>query len=146
MATRTPIIKGRVLRNLKRRGFTLDEVNDEEIYSELTQAQNDILDDITPHYDTRFPTTSTPAVIDANTDPVIPSIWDKALEYKATSEFLADKSRMEFVTLFDNELKAHRGSAQRTDKHEPISREPGIRGEFDIGGGKGFPDRDSRWY
>ena len=53
--TRTPVIKGRVLRNLTRRGLSLESVQDEEIYSELTDAQNHILDDITRHNDSIFP-------------------------------------------------------------------------------------------
>jgi hypothetical protein len=143
---RTPVIKGRVLRNLTRRGMHLELVQDEEIYSELTDAQNHILDDITPHYDTGIPRDNPVYIIDKNTDPVIPGIWDKALEYKATSEFLTGTDQQYFLTRFEQQLMELRASAQRSAKHQPVAREPGIRGEEGIGCGKGWPDKDSWRY
>jgi hypothetical protein len=144
--TRTPLIKGRILRNLTRRGLSLESVQDEEIYSELTDAQNHILDDITPHYDSVFPRSNPGSIIDGNTDPVIPGLWDKALEYKATSEFLGGADQQYFLTRFEQQLRELRASAQRSGKHQPVNREPGIRATEDIGGGKEWPDRDSWWY
>lgn len=99
--TRTPVIKGRVLRNLTRRGLSLESVQDEEIYSELTDAQNHILDDITRHNDSIFPRANLAASIDQNTDPVIPAVWDKALEYKTTSEFLSGKDQEYFLQRYE---------------------------------------------
>jgi hypothetical protein len=129
MPDRSLIIKSRVLRNLTRRGLSLQSVQDEEIYSELTEAQNNILDDITPNYNMRFPKTSAPAVINADTDPVIPVAWDKALEYKAASEFLSGKDQEYFLARFEQQLKQLRASAQRSAKHEPLNRQPGISEE-----------------
>jgi len=139
VATRTPIIKGRVLRNLTRRGLSLESVDDVEIYSELTDAQNHILDDNTPHYYNRFPRSNPAATIDENTDPIIPAIWDKALEYKATSEFLAGKDQEYFLARFEQQLKELRASANRSDKHEPLTREPGIKDE------RGWFERRGWW-
>ena len=125
---RTPVIKGRVLRNLTRRGVLLESVQDEEIYSELTNAQNLILDDITPHHDTRIPRSNPTATIDENTDPTLPGIWDKALEYKTTSEFLTGKEQEYYLELYGIQLKELRGSRARSDEYEPVTREEGVRG------------------
>lgn len=46
MANRSTNIKGRVLRNLKRHGYTVSDVTDDEIYDELSQAQNNIISEV----------------------------------------------------------------------------------------------------
>ena len=138
--TRTPVIKGRALRNLTRRGLSLELVQDEEIYSELTDAQNHILDDITRHNDSIFPRANLAASIDQNTYPVIPAVWDKALEYKTTSEFLSGEDQEYFLQRYETQLKELRGSANRSADHQPLAREPGIRGD-----NLGCPGRGGWW-
>jgi hypothetical protein len=141
---RSTIIKGRILRSLIKNNIQLSSIQDEEIYSELTDAQNHILDDITPHTaflnanaitDETFylfgipflvppdmgslinmpPQTPVQYVINETTEPTLPNIWDKALQYKATSEFMEGDLKAEFLSLYEKELVDLRGSANRSD-------------------------------
>jgi hypothetical protein len=146
MANRSTNILGRVLRNLTRRGISLSSVQDEEIFAELTQAQVRIFDDISPHA-VQYEYTANPVgIIDENTEPVLPAIWDKALEYKATSELLNGKDKQEFFGLFEKELRDLRGSAERTSYENNLPHPKGTGRQAGLLTGQaGLPERRRAW-
>lgn len=93
---------------------------------DLSGVDISIIDDdgqyVTTDLSTLTTLTSSDGTINSIYDPVIDGIWDKALEYKATSEFLDGDGRAEYLTLYEKEIIKHTDSDSRVDPERNIQR------------------------